>query len=171
MLKDNVLQKLNEQIQLEHYSANLYLAMSSWCQVNGLDGSARFLYAHSAEEMMHMHKLFNYINETGSMALVSNIDAPQTQFKDLRDVFEKTFEHEKLVSARINELVELTFAEKDFSSFNFLQWYVAEQHEEEALFLGILDRMDVIGFDGRGLYMVDKEIGKLATVAAAGGPA
>lgn len=166
MLKDNVLKKLNEQIQLEHYSANLYLAMSSWCKANGLDGSARFLYAHSSEELMHMHKLFNYINETGSMAIVSAIDAPITEFKDLRDVFEQTFKHEKLVSAKINELVELTFAEKDFSSFNFLQWYVAEQHEEEALFMGILDRMDVIGFDGRGLYMVDKEIGKLAMVAA-----
>ncbi|WP_439183747.1 non-heme ferritin [Carboxylicivirga taeanensis] len=167
MLKDNVLKKLNEQIQLEHYSANLYLAMASWCKANGLDGSAKFLYAHSSEEMMHMHKLFNYINETGSMALISAIDAPPTEYKDLREVFEKTFEHEKLVSTRINELVELTFGEKDFSSFNFLQWYVAEQHEEEALFMGILDRMDVIGFDGRGLYMVDKEIGKLAVVAPA----
>jgi ferritin len=166
MLKDNVLKKLNEQIQLEHYSANLYLAMSSWCKSHGLDGSAKFLYAHSSEEMMHMHKLFNYINETGSMAIVSAIDAPSTEFKNLRDVFEQTFKHEKLVSAKINELVELTFSEKDFSSFNFLQWYVAEQHEEEALFMGILDRMDVIGFDGRGLYMVDKEIGKLAVVAA-----
>ncbi len=165
MLKDVVLKSLNEQIKLEHYSANLYLAMSSWCKVNGLDGSANFLYAHSSEEMMHMHKLFNYINETGSMAQVSAIDAPPMEFKDLRDVFEKTFEHEKFVSKKINELVELTFAEKDFSSFNFLQWYVAEQHEEEALFMGILDRMDVIGFDGRGLYMVDKEIGKLATVS------
>lgn len=168
MLKDNVLKKLNEQIQLEHYSANLYLSMSSWCNVNGLGGSAKFLYAHSSEEMMHMHKLFNYINETGSMASVSAIEAPPIDFKNLRDVFERTFEHEKHVSSKINELVELTFAEKDFSTFNFLQWYVAEQHEEEALFMGILDRMDVIGFDGRGLYMVDKEIGKLTTVTPEG---
>lgn len=163
MLKENVLQKLNEQITLEQYSSNLYLAMSSWCKSKGLDGSASFLYTHSSEELMHMHKLFNYINETGSMALISNVDAPTIEFKDLRDVFEQTYNHEKVVTMKINELVALTLAEHDYSTFNFLQWYVAEQHEEEALFLGILDRMDVIGFDGRGLYMVDKEIGKLAT--------
>lgn len=162
MLKEKVLKKLNAQVTAEHYASNLYLAMSAWCSAQGLNGSAKFLSMHSKEELTHMYRLFSYINETGSMAIVSAIDAPPTKFKDIRDVFEQTYEHELLVTSKINELVELTLKEKDYSTFNFLQWYVAEQHEEEALFKGILDRMDVIGLEGRGLFLLDQEISRIA---------
>lgn len=161
MLKQNVLDKLNQQINLEHYSSNLYLAMSSWAKAQGLDGAARFLAEHSAEELQHMHKLFGYVNETGAQAIVSEIDAPDNKFKDIKEVFEMTYKHEQFITSKINELVELTLAEKDYASFNFLQWYVAEQHEEEALFKGILDKMEIIGLQGRGLFMIDREIGNL----------
>ena len=162
MLKQNVLDKLNQQINLEHYSSNLYLAMSSWAKSQGLDGAARFLATHSAEELQHMHKLFGYVNETGAQALVSEIDAPDNQYKDIREVFELTYKHEQFITSKINELVALTLEEKDYASFNFLQWYVAEQHEEEALFKGVLDKMDIIGLEGRGLFMIDREIGALS---------
>jgi len=76
-------------------------------------------------------------------------------------VFEKTYKHEQFITSKINELADLTLGEKDFASFNFLQWYVAEQHEEEALFKGILDKMAIIGLDGKGLHMIDREIGNL----------
>ena len=161
MLKQNVLDKLNQQINLEHYSSNLYLAMSSWCKAQGLDGAAAFLAAHSAEELTHMHKLFGYVNETGAQAIVSEIDAPDNTYKDLKEVFQKTYEHEQFITEKINELADLTLTEKDFASFNFLQWYVSEQHEEEALFKGILDKMTIIGLDGKGLHMIDREIANL----------
>ncbi len=161
MLKEKILKNLNEQITAEHYASNLYLSMSSWCTAKGLDGAARFLNLHSREELEHMHRLINYVNETGSQAIIDAIPAPPNSFKDIRDIFEQTFKHEVHITNMINKLVELTLAEKDFSSFNFLQWYVAEQHEEEALFKGILDKIEVIGLDGRGLYMLDQEIAKL----------
>lgn len=161
MLKKEVLDKLNHQINLEHFSSNLYLSMSSWCKAQGLDGAAAFLADHSKEELDHMYKLFNYVNETGAQAIVSSIDGPDTDFKDIKDVFEKTFEHEQFITSKINELVDFTLEQKDFATFNFLQWYVSEQHEEEALFKGILDKIEIIGLDGRGLHIVDKEIGAL----------
>jgi len=161
MLKQTVLDKLNHQINLEHFSSNLYLSMSSWCKAKGLDGAARFLAEHSKEELEHMHRLFKYINETGAQAIVNAIEAPDTQFKDIKDVFEQTYKHEQFITSKINELVELALEEKDYSTFNFLQWYVSEQHEEEALFKGILDKMEIIGLEGRGLHIIDKEIGAL----------
>jgi len=167
MLKKKVLAKLNEQINMEHYSSNLYLAMSSWCQSKGLEGAASFLATHAEEELQHMHKLFTYVNETGAQALVGDIAAPENTFKDLRDVFEKTYEHEQFITGKINELAATTMEAGDYASFNFLQWYVAEQHEEEALFKTILDKIDIIGLDGHGLYMIDKEIADLATTPAA----
>ena len=161
MLKTEVLNKLNHQINLEHFSSNLYLSMSSWCKSKGLDGAAKFLSEHSNEELGHMHKLFNYVNETGAQAIVSSLDGPEITFKDIKEIFEKTYEHEKFITSQINELVELTLEKKDYATFNFLQWYVSEQHEEEALFKGILDKIAIIGLEGRGLHIVDKEIGAL----------
>ncbi|WP_294925406.1 non-heme ferritin [Sulfuricurvum sp.] len=161
-----MLKLLNEQIALEDYSANLYLAMSSWCRHQKLSGSANFLECHSDDEHAHMRKLFTYVNETGAMARMSALAEPPCEFDSIKDVFEKTLQHEKLVTSKINALVEACLEEKDYSTFNFLQWYVAEQHEEEHLFRSILDLIDIVGLDGRGLYMVDKEIGKMSQKVA-----
>jgi ferritin len=167
MLKQPVLDKLNQQINLEHFSSNFYLAMSSWCQAQGLDGAASFLQTHAQEELGHMQKLFTYVNETGAQALVSEIDAPQNSFKDIKEVFEKTYEHEQFITTQINDLVALTVEERDYATFNFLQWYVAEQHEEEALFKTILDKIEIIGMEGHGLYMIDNEIAKITPAPSA----
>ena len=161
MLSKNLLKKLNKQVSLEFYSSNLYLQMSAWCDHKGLGGAARFLRAHAAEEMQHMQKIFDYIQDTGALAIIDAIDKPTSKFKDLKEIFEITYKHEKMITAQINELVNISLTEKDFSTFNFLQWYVSEQHEEEKLFKSILDKMDIIGLDGRGLFMIDKEIGSI----------
>jgi len=161
MLPPIINEALNEQVALEHYSSNLYLAMSSWCLSQGYEGAGRFLDAHSVEEMAHMKKLFSYINETGAVAIVSAIEQPPVEFDSLRHVFETTLAHERHITSEINSLVKLALKESDFSTFNFLQWYVSEQHEEEKLFQSIIDKIDIIGVDGKGLYMIDKEIGSL----------
>lgn len=168
MLTQQMVDKLNEQINLEFYSSNLYLQMSSWCENKGFEGSAAFLRQHAQEEMMHMQRLFNYVNETGAMAKLGAIAAPETEFDSLSAVFKATYEHELVVTQKINELVDVAFQQKDYSTFNFLQWYVSEQHEEEMLFKSILDKIEIIGMDGRGLFFIDQEIGKMATNEATG---
>lgn len=163
MLSSNVIKLLNDQMNLEFYSSNLYLQMSAWCEQKGFNGAAQFLSAHAAEEMQHMRKLFTYLNETGALATIEAINEPPCEFNSLKDVMEQTYQHEKLITAKINELVGKTFEEKDYSAFNFLQWYVAEQHEEEKLFSSILDKLNLLGDDGKGLFLVDKELATLAT--------
>ena len=154
--------RLNQQITLEMYSSNIYLAMSGWCAYNGLNGSASFLKNHSKEELSHAYKLFDYISETGGLAEVDTIEKPNNSFKSLHEVFEATYKHELIVSKSIFELVDFALNEKDYSTFNFLQWYISEQHEEEKLFKEILDKFEIIKTDGRGLFMIDREIGQLA---------
>jgi ferritin len=165
MLSKNLLTKMNTQVMLEFFSSNLYLQMSAWCDYNGFSGSAAFMRAHAKEEMMHMQKLFDYILETGALAVIDTIKKPEADYESLRDVFTQTYNHELMVTKQINELVDATLEEKDFSTFNFLQWYAAEQHEEEKLFKSILDKIDIIGMEGGGLFMIDKEIGGLAAQA------
>ena len=161
MLSENLLKKLNTQVNLEFYSSNLYLQMSAWADNKGFSGSAKFLKEHAAEEMQHMQKIFDYIQDTGAMAELGTIDKPDMNLETIRDVFEQTYKHEKFITKQINDLVDVTLSEKDFSTFNFLQWYVAEQHEEEKLFKSILDKIDIIGTEGRGLFMIDREVGNI----------
>ncbi len=161
MLSANVIKLLNDQMNLEFYSSNLYLQMSAWCEHKGYQGAAAFLAKHAAEEMQHMRKLFNYLNETGAEAIIDAIEAPKAEFSSLKQVMEETYAHEKFITAKINELVGKTFEEKDFSAFNFLQWYVAEQHEEEKLFSGILDKFNIIGEDGKSIFFIDKDLTNL----------
>lgn len=163
MLSETIVSLLNRQINREFYSSNLYLQMSAWCEYKGLPGSGAFLKAHADEELAHGRKLFDYVHEAGGMPLIGSIANPPTEFASLVDVLEKTYEHEKSITASINELVGAALAEKDFSTFQFLQWYVSEQHEEEKLFRSILDKATLIGSEGRSLYFLDKEIRKFAT--------
>ena len=165
MLSNNVIKLLNDQMNLEFYSSNLYLQMSAWCEQQGFEGAAKFLSAHAAEEMQHMRKLFTYLNETGALAVITQIDEPPHQFKSLKEVLELTYQHEKLITSKINELVGRTFEEKDYSAFNFLQWYVAEQHEEEKLFNSIVDKFKLLGDSGTALFLVDKDLAALATAS------
>ena len=161
MLSANVIKLLNDQMNLEFYSSNLYLQMSAWCEQQGFEGAAKFLSAHAAEEMQHMRKLFTYLNETGAQAIISAIEAPSHEYKSLKEVIEITYEHEKLITSKINELVGKTFEEKDYSAFNFLQWYVAEQHEEEKLFSSIIDKFNLVGEDGKALFFIDRDLATL----------
>lgn len=163
MLSDNLVELLNAQLNREFYSSNLYLQMSAWAEQAGLDGAAKFLRAHADEEMMHMHKMFDFINESDALAVLGAIESPPTSFENINDVFEQIYEHEQHITQCINEIVAAAFAEQDFSTFNFLQWYVAEQREEEHLVKTILDKIQLIGTAKEALFFLDREIGQLAT--------
>ncbi|MGV0940687.1 ferritin [Empedobacter sp. ULE_I140] len=164
MIKDSVLNALNKQIKLEGDSSQLYLAMASWAEVKGLEGTANFLYAHADEERMHMLKLIKFINERGGKAFVPQIEEPKQDFTTLKEVFTAILKHECFVSESINEIVGLTLEEKDYSTHNFLQWYVSEQIEEEKLARNILDKLEMIGSDKGGLYLFDRDIVTLSSV-------
>ncbi len=162
MLSPTMIDRLNKQINLEMYSSHLYLQMSSWCAYQSLDGCAEFLRIHAQEEASHMHRLLNYMHETGGFVVLGGMDAPPTQFDTLTTLFEKIYEHEQLITRNISELVHFANTEPDYSTLQFLQWYVAEQHQEEFLFKGILDKIQLIDVEGQGLFLIDQEIGKLA---------
>ena len=162
MLSKTIELALNDQISKESFASSYYLSMASWCDMSGLPGSAKFLYDHAERERAHMMKLFHYVNDAGGHAQKRELKDPPFQFKTLMEIFELTHKNEIEVTVSINSIVDLCLKEKDHSTFNFLQWYVAEQHEEERLFKHILDKIKVIGLDGRGIYWIDKEIGKLS---------
>ncbi len=167
MIKDTVLDALNKQVKLEGDSSQLYLAMASWAEIKGLEGTAEFLYSHADEERLHMLKLIKFINERGGKAFVPQIEEPKQDFSTLKDVFTAILNHECFVSESINEIVGLTLEERDFATHNFLQWYVSEQIEEEKLARNVLDKLEMIGSDKGGLYLFDRDIVTLNVDATA----
>jgi ferritin len=114
-----------------------------------------------------MYKLFDYVNETGAMARVGPLETPKAEFASILDVFKLTLEHEQFVTGKINDLTDVALSEKDFSTFNFLQWYVAEQHEEEALFKSIIDKLELVGTEGKGIFLLDREMSTMHAAPAA----
>jgi len=149
---------LNDQISKEASSSQYYLAMASWAENNGLNGTSKFMYTHSDEERFHMLKLVKFVNERGGKALIPSIAQPPTEFDNLKSVFELLLKHEISVTDSINNLVDICLQEKDYTTHNFVQWYVSEQLEEEALARTILDKLKLIGDDNGGMYMFDRDL-------------
>jgi len=161
MVTKKIEQVLNKQIELESYSSQFYLAMASWAENNGMNGVSEFLYRQSDEERTHMLKLVRYVNERGGKALIPSLSQPPKEFKTLTNVFESLYKHEVMISTEINNMIEVCLKEKDYTTHNFLQWYVAEQIEEEALARTILDKLHLIGNDKGGLYLFDRDLASL----------
>ncbi len=156
MLKKSVEDILVRQIEREAYSSNLYLSMASWAETNGLEGVAKWMYAQAEEEKMHMLKFMKFVNERGGKAVIPAIKQPPTNYKNVKDVFEETLEHERYITASINEIVGVCLDEKDFTTHNWIQWFVTEQTEEEASVMAIIDKLKLL--DGHNLYMFDRDI-------------
>lgn len=162
MLSKKIENALNEQILLEAESSQYYLAMASWSETQGLNGISTFLFKHSDEERMHMLKLVKYVNERGGHGVIPALGKPPLKWKSVQDIFEQVLSHEIHVSEEINRLVEECLKAKDYTTHNFLQWYVAEQIEEEALARKILDKLNLIGGDKGGMYLFDRDLESLA---------
>ncbi|ARV14729.1 ferritin [Polaribacter sp. SA4-12] len=163
MLSPIIQDALNKQVVIEAESSQVYLAMASWAETQGFEGVSQFMYAHSDEERMHMLKLVKFINERGGHAIISALSAPPVSFGSFKEMFQELFNHEVAVSASINDLVDISLQEKDYATHNFLQWYVSEQIEEEALARNILDKISLIGDDKSGFYLFDNDIKQLIT--------
>ena len=157
-MKERVEAALNEQIVKEAMSSQFYLSMASWAEGQGLTGTSNFFYTHSDEERFHMLKLIKFVKERGGTAQIQALEAPPTEFKSLENVFEQLLEHEIRVTESINNLMDVCLHEKDYTTQNFIQWYLSEQLEEEALARTILDKVRMIGADKAGLYLFDRDL-------------
>ncbi|MDU8884746.1 ferritin [Yeosuana sp. MJ-SS3] len=166
MLSEKIEKALNDQIRIEAESSQIYLAMACWAEAKGLEGVAGFMYDQSQEERDHMLKLVKFVNERGGHAQISALKAPDITFNSFKDMFEMLFKHEVFVSQSINELVHIALEERDYATHNFLQWYVSEQIEEEAMARSILDKINLIGDDKGGLYLFDRDIQQITVTTA-----
>lgn len=161
-LQTKTVDLLNRQILMEYHASAQYLTMASWCDVHGYSGSAKFFYSQAEEERQHMLKIFKFLTEADSFTVHPTMDKELvTNFDSLNYIFEFVMKCEQEVTASIHDLIQHCFEVKDFSTYTFLQWYVNEQIEEEAMAKRILDLFSVVKEEGIGLYTIDQAIGNL----------
>jgi len=160
MISKKMASALNEHLNKELYSSYLYLSMQAYCEDAGLKGFANWFNVQVQEEIFHAQKVYKYILDQGEKVILEAIEKPQNKFKSSFDLFEKTLKHEKEVTARINRLIDLAKKEKDHATDGMLQWFVSEQVEEETSVNDIIQQLKLIGKDGSGLFMLDRELGQ-----------
>ncbi|HEY4325313.1 MAG TPA: ferritin [Mucilaginibacter sp.] len=154
---------LNDQMTNEAHNAQIYLAYASWASEKGYDGIANFLFRHSNEERNHMMKILEYVLKRGAKVVVSAIPSPGPEPASVNDCFEKIFKSEVENTASIYNIVNMSMAEKDWATWNFMQWFVKEQTEEETLALDLLSKVKIAGgknANDDALYNLDKDLEK-----------
>lgn len=163
MLNKKVEEALNKQLNKEFYSAYLYLGMSAYFDSIDLSGFSHFMHVQYLEEQSHAMRIFNYLLNVGGKVDLQGIDKVEGDWKDIIEVFEKTYEHECYITKSINEVLTVAHEEKDYATINMLQWFIGEQVEEEANVLKVLNQLKMIEGKGAGLFMLDREMAQRAS--------
>jgi len=158
MLSQKLTDALNKQINEEFYSSYIYLAMAAYLEDANLDGMAHWMKMQAQEEHLHGMKLFDYMIERGARVELSPVAAPPKEWASPLEAFKGALEHEQFMTRNINGLANLAIEEKDHATNNILQWYIQEQVEEEASVDNIVNKMNMMGTEGPGLFLMDREL-------------
>lgn len=152
---------LNAQMTKEAHASQIYLSYAAWADGKGFGGVANFLFRHAHEERNHMMKILEYILKRGGKVEVTAIPAPPEDPNNLSNCFEKVFNHEVDNTKSVYSIVKMSFEEEDWATWNFMQWFVKEQTEEETLVMSLLDKIKIAGgeaMSGDALYALDRDL-------------
>ena len=158
MLSENVAALLNQQVNKEFYSAYLYLDFSNYFEARGLEGFANWYKIQAQEERDHAMLFYQYLQNNGAKVTLEAIAKPDKALNSDMDVLKAGLEHELYVTSLINELYAAAYAEKDFRTMQFLDWFVKEQGEEETNANNLISKMELFGSDPKSLYMLNSEL-------------
>lgn len=148
----------------EAYASQIYLSYAAWAAMNGYAGTAKFLFKHAREEQNHMMKILKYILQRGAKVVVTVIPAPPENPISINNCFEKVFEHEVDNTKSIYQIAKLSHEQEDWATWNFMQWFIQEQVEEETFAMDLLDKMKIAGGEQMSrdaLYTLDRDMGKI----------
>jgi ferritin len=158
MINERVQEALNRHMNAELYSAYLYLSMAAYFHSVNLDGFANWMRVQTQEELGHVMKFYDFIDERAGRIVLYPVEGPPSEWDSPLAVFEDAYRHEQKVSALINDLVDLSIEERDHATNNFLQWFIGEQVEEEASVDEVVQKLKLVKGDPNGLFMIDREL-------------
>lgn len=139
-MNEKLVKAIQEQINKELYSSYLYLSMSSWANNESWPGISNWLRVQAKEELAHAMLLHDNLLERGELSIFEQIDKPKTSWENPQEVFDDILKHEKYVTSCINSLATIALQESDHAFYQFIQWFVKEQVEEESTASDLLVR-------------------------------
>lgn len=157
-MNQTVQDAINEQIKMELTASQSYLAMSAYCEAINLPGFAHWLRIQSEEERAHALKLYDFLHDRGGRVVLQALPQPEAEFDSVLDVFQTTLEHERKVTASIYRIYELAQKESDPPTQVLMQWFINEQVEEEKNATTIIEQLKLVGGEGVGLYVMDRQL-------------
>lgn len=158
MLSENLKNAINAQINAEMWSAYLYLSMSMDAEAKGHKGVANWFYIQFREEQDHARIFMNYLNSRDEKVQLMPVESVPTEWNSVLDMFKQTLEHERKVTAMINNLSAIAAQDNDFASANRLVWFIDEQIEEEESAREMIAAFEAVEGNKYGMYMLDKEL-------------
>ena len=160
MIGQKIQDAFNDQLNAETFSAYLYWSMSAYFDDLNLGGFATWMRVQAQEEMVHAMRFYDFINDRGGRVVIAALEAPPGEWDSPLAAFEAAYKHERLISKRIGDLVDLATAEKDHAANAFLQWFVTEQVEEESSADQVVQKLKLVAEAPGGLFMLDRELGQ-----------
>ena len=158
MINSKIATALNDQLNLEYYSAYSYLAMSAYFLTQNLNGFAHWMRVQAQEELGHGMKIYDFLDDREAEIRFQALAAPKQNWDNPLDVFEDSLAHEQKVSQSIYNIADLALSERDHATHTFLQWFIAEQVEEEAAVKELIDTLKLVGTEGNGLFLLDRDL-------------
>lgn len=157
-MKKNIAKLITKQINLELFSAYLYLDFANFLMVEGLPGIAHWLRVQVMEERDHALLFLDYLHHNNEPVELDAIAKPDVPVKGVMDIMKEALKHEEFITASINDIYEAALEAKDYRTKEFLDWFVKEQGEEESNFHGLIDKLNLLGENTQGLYILDQEL-------------
>ncbi|PZD96072.1 ferritin [Paenibacillus sambharensis] len=157
MINDTLSEALNDQMNFEFYSAQVYLAMAGYCSGESLDGFANFFIVQAEEERFHAMKIYKYLNDRGIRVQITGMEDIRNDYGSVLDAFEHAYDHEKIVTKRIYHLSDLAMNDREHATIQFLKWFIDEQVEEESMFDSIINKLKRIDKDSNAFFMMDND--------------
>ncbi|WP_281272374.1 ferritin [Paenibacillus sambharensis] len=156
-MNDTLSEALNDQMNFEFYSAQVYLAMAGYCSGESLDGFANFFIVQAEEERFHAMKIYKYLNDRGIRVQITGMEDIRNDYGSVLDAFEHAYDHEKIVTKRIYHLSDLAMNDREHATIQFLKWFIDEQVEEESMFDSIINKLKRIDKDSNAFFMMDND--------------
>jgi ferritin len=162
MIPERLNQAINAQVKYELESAYLYLSMAAYFHSINLDGMAHWMRCQAHEEQIHAMKFMDHIIDRGNQVTLADLEQLKTQWASPLEAWQDAYEHEQLITSRINNLTTIAREEKDYQAEPMLAWFTMEQIEEEATSSKIAEEVKMVGDAKAGLLLLDRELGARA---------
>lgn len=154
LTSQRIIDAINEQIGNEFSAMLQYFAISAHFDAETLPGLCEHFARQAEEEKQHALRFIQYVTDTGAKVSLPSIPAPQCEFKSAEEAVALSLEQEKRVTTQVNALVHLAKEQADYTSDNFLQWFVQEQLEEVS---SMQDLLSVVQRAGEGNLLLVEE--------------